>query len=708
LRAVTYARSAFKIKIMKLKSIIKHAFLLCFAVLATTAFGQEDFRKNAPKPGPAPKIEMGKAYQTTLANGLKVIAVENHKLPRVSFQVFVDVPPHNEGDKAGVASLAGQLLKRGTETKTKAEIDEAVDFIGGSLNSSASGLSGSSLTRHKETLLELMADVLLNPTFPAAEFDKIKKTTLSGLQSEKDDPNAILGKVSNVMRYGKDHPYGEIETEETVNNIKVEDLQKYYVDYFKPNLSYLIVVGDITPAEVDVIANKYFLRWSKGPIKTPSFEAIEMPKETTVDFVNKTGAVQSAISVTYPINMAPGAPDAIKASVMSTMFGGFFGSRLNANIREDKGFSYGVRARLSSDPLIGSFSAGGSVRNEVTDSTLVEFIKEMNRMRDELLTDDEFNMVKSVMSGNFARRLESPQTVARYALNIARYNLPDDYYASYLKKLNAVTKEDIQAMAKKYIRPENAHIVVVGNQDEVAENLAQFAKSGKVSFYNNIGNPISDSGKDLPEGITAETVISDYLQAIGGKEALGQVNTMQSVMTSNIQGMTMKSNMYQKSPTMSAMEVEMNGQVMQKMVYDGEKGAMIAMGQKQEMPKKMLDRYAVGYIFPELFYTKVGVKMELAGLETINGEDAYKLNIEFPNGQKQTDFYSQKTGFKVQNITVEQGQTQITSFSDFKEVEGIMLPHKVTVTGAMPFPLEMNMESVKVNEDIDSAKFKVE
>lgn len=693
---------------MKLKAFIKYTFLLCFAIAATATFGQEDFRKNAPKPGPAPKIEMGKAYQTTLANGLKVIAVENHKLPRVSFQIFVDVPPHNEGDKAGAASLAGQMLKRGTEAKTKAEIDEAVDFIGGSLSTSANGLRGSALTRHKETLLELMADVLLNPTFPKEEFDKVKKATLSGLQSEKDDPNAILGKVSRVMRYGKDHPYGEIETEETIQNIEVQDLQKYYVDYFKPNISYLIVVGDITPKEVDVIANKYFLKWSKGPVKTPSFEAIEMPEETTVDFVNKTGAVQSAISVTYPVELAPGAPDAIKASVMSTMFGGFFGSRLNANIREDKGYSYGVRARLSSDPLIGSFAAGGSVRNEVTDSTLTEFVKEMNRMRNEQLTDDEFNMVKSVMSGNFARRLENPETVARYALNIARYNLPEDYYASYLKKLNAVTKEDIQAMAKKYIRPDKAHIVVVGNKDEVAENLAQFAKSGKVNFYDTTGEPVSESGKNIPEGVTAETVISDYLQAIGGKSTLEKVNTMQSVMVANVQGMAMKSNMYQKAPTMSLMEIEMNNQVMQKMVYDGEKGVMEAMGNKQEMSKAMLDRYSVGYIFPELHYAKIGAQMELVGLETINGEDTYKINVEFPNGQKQTDFYSQKTGLKVQNVTVEQGQTQIASYGDFQEVNGVMIPHTVTITGAMPFPLEMKAESIKVNEEIDGMKFKVE
>ena len=693
---------------MKYKQFIKFAFLMMFAVSATTMFAQEDFRKKAPKPGPAPKIEMGKAYETTLANGLKVIAVENHKLPRVSFQIFVDVPPMNEGDKAGAASLAGEMLMRGTDTKTKAELDEAVDYLGASLSSSASGLRGSSLTRHKDKLLELMSDVLLNANFPESEFEKVKKNTLSNLTSEKDDPNAILGKVSRVMRYGADHPYGEIETEESIKNVTLDDVKKYYVQNMKPNISYLIIVGDITAKEVDVVANKYFAKWMKGDVMSSALAPVKMPEATTVDFVDKTGAVQSAISVTYPVDMAPGAPDAIKASVMNTMFGGFFGSRLNENIREDKGYSYGVRASLRPDPVIGYFSAGGSVRNEVTDSTLTEFVKEMKRMRDTKLTDEEFNMVKSVMAGNFSLRLENPETVARYALNIARYNLPKDYYATYLKKLEAVTKEDIQAMAKKYIRPDKAHIVVVGNKDEVADKIAKFAKSEKVNFYDFTGQPISDSGAKIPDGVTAETIVADYLDAIGGKDNLAKVKTMESVMTASMQGMTLEMKNAQKAPTMSAMSIGMNGQVMQKMVYNGEKGYMEAGGQKQEMPQSELDKYSVGYIFPELNYAKAGAKMELSGIESIDGKDAYKVNVTFENGQKQTDYYAQESSLKIRTVSAEQGQSQTVDYSDYKEVDGIMIPHATKITGGMPMPLEMKMQSVKVNGEVADDMFKVD
>ena len=585
---------------MNSKYIKMHFLSLLMLLFVANAFAQEDFRQSAPAAGPAPKIEMGSAYQTELANGLKVIAVENHKLPRVSFQIFVDVPPINEGDKAGAARIAGELLSRGTTSKTKAEIDGAIDYIGASLSTSSSGMVGSSLTRHKETLLELMADVLMNPNFPESEFEKVKKTTLSGLAQSKEDPNAISSNVSQVIRYGKDHPYGEIETEESINNLTVDDCKKFYVDYFKPNISYLIVVGDITPKEVQALAAKYFSKWMKGAVATPAYEPVTMPEEAIVDFVDKAGAVQSVLSVTYPVNLTPGSPDVIKASVMNTMFGGFFGSRLNENVREDKGYSYGVRSSLRRDRIIGSFSAGGSVRNEVTDSTLIEFVKEMNRIRNEPISDDDLAMVKSVMSGSFARRLESPTTVASYALNIARYNLPSDYYQTYLEKLDAVTKQDILDMANKYIRPDKAHYIVVGNKDEVAEKLIPFATSGKVNFYDAFGNPVSETGATIPDGVTAETIIADYIEAIGGEDKLTGVKTVQSVANTTVQGRAMSMNVYQKAPNMSLQEIAMGGNVMQKIVFNGEKGAISAMGNVQQMPDEMANKMKSSHIFPEL------------------------------------------------------------------------------------------------------------
>ncbi len=418
-------------------------------LVAQVAFGQEDFRKGSPKPGPAPKIELGKAEQFTMKNGLKVIVVENHKLPRVSFQVFVDVPPILEGELTGNAGLAGQLLTKGTTTRSKSQIDETVDFMGASINSSESGVSGSCLSRYSDQLLEVMADVLLNPTFPAEEFDKVKKQSISALAQDKDDPNAIAENVARAVNNGKNHPYGEVVSEKTLEKITVEKCKEYYQTYFKPNISYLIITGDISLSDAKKKAAKYFEGWKQGDVKKANFSTPQKPASTQVDFVDKAGAVQSVINVTYPIELKNGAADAIKASVMNTILGSYFGSRLMQNLREAKAYTYGARSVLAPDPVIGYFNAYASVRNEVTDSAIVQFLAELNRLRNEAVPADELSMVKNVMTGNFARSLEDPATVARYALNIARFNLPADYYANYLKNLSMVTAEDIKAMAAK-------------------------------------------------------------------------------------------------------------------------------------------------------------------------------------------------------------------------------------------------------------------
>ena len=227
-----------------MKKYIIPILLLCLST--TLIWSQKVDRSKAPKAGPAPKIQIGSYQLFTLENGLKVIVVENHKLPTVSYSLQLEIDPIKEGEKAGSVSAAGELMTAGTTTRSKDEISNAVDFIGAQLSSGSEGIYASSLTKHSETILELMSDVLLHPSYPEAEIEKSRKKILSGLVSEKTDPNSISSKIGNLVKYGKNHPYGEMMTEETVNNYKREDLVNYYNTYFKPNVSYLIIVGDIT------------------------------------------------------------------------------------------------------------------------------------------------------------------------------------------------------------------------------------------------------------------------------------------------------------------------------------------------------------------------------------------------------------------------------------------------------------------------------
>ena len=692
-----------------MKKIVFFNFILCFLLMAHSAFSQEDFRKTAPKPGPAPRIELGKAEQFTMKSGLKVIVVENHKLPRVSFQVFVDVPPFMEGELAGYSSIAGQLLSKGTATRTKSQIDEAVDFIGASLNSSASGVNGSSLTKHKDKLLGLMSDVLLHPVFPQEEFDKIKKQTLSALAQAKDDPNAIASNVALVMRNGKNHPYGEVESEKSIDKITVEKCKEFYSTYFKPNISYLIVTGDITAKEVKQLAPKYFGDWKQGEVAKKNFPAPQRPQTAMVDFVDKTGAVQSVINVTYPVDLKPGAPDAVKASVMNTLLGGYFGSRLMSNLREDKAYTYGARSTLDDDPVVGYFNAYASVRNEVTDSAVVQFLYELNRLRTGEIPDSELEMVKNVMTGSFARSLERPETVARFALNTARFNLPADYYATYLERLSKVNKADIVEMSKKYITPDNAHILIVGNKDDVAAKLVQFSPEKKVNFFDVFGNPVEQSGLEIPAGVTAETVLADYIAALGDAGSLANIKNVKISMSTTIQGMTMETTLYHQEPSKLSMVNSMMGNIVQQSIFDGEKGVNVQMGQKAPMEGADLEDMKVdAHLFPERFYQKLGVKAELKGMEMLDGKKVYKLVIEYPSGNKKTQYFDAETSLKTREVEQKGEATVTNDLSNYKEVKGVKFPHSLTVTGAAPFPLTLETVAIEVNGTFEEGMFKVE
>lgn len=684
---------------------------LAMVVLATGVQAQnEDFRKTPPKPGPAPVIQMGDYEQFTLPNGLTVIVVENHKIPRVSFQVFVDVPPHLEGDKAGTAELAGQLLKMGTTTRTKAEIDEAIDFIGATLSSSASGLFGSALTKHKDALLDVMADVLLHPSFPEDQFEKLKRQTISGLVQAEQDPNAIADNVGRVLRYGKDHPYGELTTKETVENITVEDCRQFYERNFKPNISYFIAVGDITADEVRSIAEKYFGDWEADRVARPDFVTPSLPDQTRVAFVHKDGAVQSVINITHPVALQPGHPDVIPATVTNSLLGGFFGSRLMQNLREQHGYTYGARSALSPDPYVGAFRAYASVRNEVTDSSMTEFLNELRRIREEPVSDEELELVKSVITGQFARSLEQPQTIARFALNTARYRLPDDYYKNYLKFVESLSPADLQRAARKYIHPDRAWLLVVGNKDEVADKLAKFSADGKVHFFDAWGNPIVE-GEPLPADLDAADVLRKYLEAIGADKA-DRIKALHLVMTADA-GMALEIDQVIDSRGRYANKVMVNGNLMQEQVINGDKGVTRAMGQTIPLkPEEIAQLRESGAMHPlkEWLWLEGGAELSLEGKETVNGKECYVVKAKFPSGNVVKQYYDVATGLKVREASPIPGQdvTAVTDLDDYREVDGFRFPFKWTISGTMPVPMTMLVKSIEVNPELSKDLFKVE
>jgi len=664
-------------------------------------------RSKKPLAGPAPTIKIGEYQSFELTNGLKVFVVENHKIPRLSYSLVLDYDPIFEGDLAGYSDFSGQLMRTGTTTRTKDQIDEAVDMIGGSLFTSPTGMSASCLTRHNEELLGVMSDVLLNANFKAEELEKIRKQTLSGLEAEKNDPKAISRKVSSVIVYGSTHPYGENISEESVKKITLEKCTEFYKTYFKPNIAYLAIVGDITPEQAKPLVEKYFGSWQRGEVPKANFPAPKAPAKTTVAIVDRPNAVQSTISVTYPLDLKPGSPDEIKVKLTNSILGG--GTfRLFDNLREKHGWTYGAYSTIQSDKLVGQFNATAEVRNPVTDSSFTEILGEMTRLRTEVVPEAELTMVRNYMMGNFGRSLESPATIANFAISTARYNLPKDYYSNYLPKLAAITPADVQLTAQKYIRPDNAYLLMVGKAEEVAPKLQKFAKSGTILYYD-IDGKLYDPNKKLkpaPAGVTGEQVINNYINVIGGAKALKKVKDVTINSGATMQNMPISFDLYLKAPDKMLMQVGSGAMVFAKQVYNAGKGISSSpmSGETKAIEgDELAGMKEAAMIFPEMYYSTMGFTVQLLGIEEQKDKtELYKVQINKGGDRKDIEYYDVKTGFKTRSESKE----QVSEYGDYKAVDGIMFPHKMGQSMG-PQTITFMVSSIKINTKLKDDFFMV-
>ena len=505
---------------------MKRLILLLAAASVCGMLSAQLDRSRPPAPGPAPAVAIGKSVVEKLENGLTVIVVEDHSLPRVSWNLSLDVKPVPEGPKAGAARFAGDLMRSGSRTRAKADLDEAIDFIGAQLSTSSTGAYVSSLTKHSETALSLLAEVVLTPVFPEQEIEKLRAQTLSGLKAITTNPGGISSNLRNRLVFGAQHAYGEVETEATIKAITRDDLRMYHTGTFRPSIAYLVVVGDITPKDAVARARAAFGAWESETIMNLPFPLAGLLSGNRVCFADVPGAVQSTLYLTHGIDLTPGHPDAIACSVMNTMLGGgAFGSRLMQNLREDKAFTYGARSSVDPDPIRGTFEAFANVRNEVTDSAVVEFLAEIRRIRDTPPPAEELDAILRYMNGSFARSLEQPETIARFALNIERYGLPADYYTTYLKKLAAITPAEVQRVAQNYLKPDNLFITCVGNREAVAESLTRFDADGVIEFFDAFAAPVRDV-QPAPAGITVQGVVERHYSACGGAAAFKALKSL--------------------------------------------------------------------------------------------------------------------------------------------------------------------------------------
>ena len=660
---------------------MKNLILIPILLFSAFTWGQID-RSKAPAAQPNPQVNIPRPAETQFDNGLKIIMVENHNLPKVSFQLYIDNPPIPEGDKVGMAEIFGELLGTGTKDIPKDEFNEKIDFMGATFSSNSKGFYASSLTKHSEKLLTLLVSVVMQPALDAEEFERIKTKVLSGLEANKSDASSMSNNVGNVINYGKAHPYGEVLTEKTLANITSEDMKMYYQKYFRPNNAYLVIVGDIDLQKTKMMINQ-FRNWEK------SAEKIESKKFTTpavantqVAFVKKAGAVQSVINITHSMDLKPNSPDAIKLSVLNSILGGgSFSARLMSNLREDKAYTYGCYSSIDSDPLVGEFTAGGSFRNDVTDSAIVQILDEIKRISVEEISDEELDLVIKSKTAAFARSLENPQTLARFALNTARYNLPEDYYTNYLKNLEAVTKADVLAVAKKYLQPNNLNIVVVGNE-EIADKLIVFDADSKIDFRNGFGEKAFDL-LPVPEGITAESVIQKYNSKIymtDSQKSISKKNKKTKFILLDYEGslpaMGMAFNLKtaNASPNKSASIMKANGMTVQQDYFDGKTGKTVSMqGDKEFSAEEIKSKSVANFPYDQVHYfSNDAYTISLLGIDKKEDKTFYKVEVKNDLANSTSyEYYSTESGLLEMTettIALPDGKTsEITvKLSDYK------------------------------------------
>ena len=641
---------------------------------------------------------------------MTVLIVENNKLPRASVSLSLDNPPITEGEIAGVSAMTSALLGKGSKKTDKDSFNEEVDFMGATINFGSQSASASSLSRYFGRVLELMAEAALQPNFTQEEFDKERDILLDGIKSGEKSVTTAARRVENLLAYGKNHPYGEYISTESVEKISLADVKAFYKRYFLPNNAYLIIVGDVNAQDLKKQVKKLFGKWRKKDLLIDAIPEVNNVNNIQIDFVNMPNAVQTEVSVQNTVSLRKKDVDYFTLLIANGILGGGGEARLFLNLREDKGYTYGSYSRMGNNKYTDSrFRASASVRNAVVDSAVVELLYEVDRMRNEVVSDEELNRAKAKYVGSFVRAVEQPSTVASYALEIETEDLPDDFYTTYLESINSVTKEDIQRVAQKYFLVNQARVVVTGKASEVLDNLEKVQFNGNVvpvSYYDKYGNVIDRPASfELPDGVSAQSILANYIDAIGGLDALNVIQTLEVSYNANFMGNALEATSINTADEQKQI-VKMGGNVLATVTVNADGAKVDQMGNSMDLPSEMAaDMQALIGIVPELKMME-NENVTVIGIEEVDGQDAYALEMK---GQSTTTttYYAVESGLKLKQTSVTemmgQTQTQDSTYGDYKRFGSLLIPTTTSVPLG-PQAVGATIGNVKINGETVSTE----
>ena len=451
-----------------------------------------------PKAGADPKFSLPPIEKTKLSNGLEVWTVRQTELPIVSMNmVFKTGGTFEATEKSGVSSLTANLLDSGTKTRSALDIANQRQAIGASIGAGSgwdsSNVSMSVLTKNIDPALDLYADIIVNPVFPETELESTRKRTLGSFIQRRSNPNIIAGTVYDRVLYGNNHPYGRqlTGTEVSVKGITRADLVNAYESTYRPNNAVLIVVGDVDQKTLVPKLEKAFAGWKPGEIPTGQLSEAPPLEKAGIYLVDRPNSAQSVVSIGQ-IGVARDNPDYFPLQVMNSILGGQFSARVNMNLREDKGYTYGARTGYVYRRGAGPFSASADVQTAVTKESVMEFLKEINGIRGAIpVTPQELEYNKQSLIRAYPRGFETIGQISGQLSNLVVYGLPDTYFNDFISKVNAVKLEDVNRVANKYLTPDRLAIVIVGDRKEIEPGLKQITGLGdSIIHLDTEGNPI--------------------------------------------------------------------------------------------------------------------------------------------------------------------------------------------------------------------------
>jgi predicted Zn-dependent peptidase len=450
-------------------ALLGTGFSLC---ITTALLAQAPDRTKPPELGPAPALTLPPVTRHTLSNGLTVLVLEKHQVPLVQVNLVVKAgSAMDPDDRPGLASMTAAMLDEGAGTRSALELADAVDLLGASLSVSAeqhiTTVALHTPAAQLDSALALLADVALRPAFPAEELERQRRERLTALAQQHDEPRAVAQVLFARTVFGTTHPYGRrtFGTEPSLRALTADDLRRFHGTWFRPSNAALIVVGDVTADRMLPKLEAAFGKWAAGAVPTPRWvEAAQVARREVV-LADKPGAAQTEVIIGR-VGVPRSTADYFPLIVMNTALGGSFTSRLNQNLREEKQYTYGASSRFQYDRLAGPFAASASVQTAVTDKALVEFMKELTRIRDGL-TAEELTRAKNFVALRFPERFQSVQTVARGLGDLVAYDLPLDYYNQYMQRILAVSAADVQRVARQYIDPQRVVVVLVGDRSKI-------------------------------------------------------------------------------------------------------------------------------------------------------------------------------------------------------------------------------------------------